>query len=74
VIIGENFVDIIFEAKYITDVDQLEVEFNKNTKTLYIRDTNSNIITSVIVPSENLKKYVVSSFSAKNGIIKIRII
>lgn len=74
VIVGENFVDIIFEAKYITDVGQIEVEFNKTTKTLYIRDTNSNIITSVIVPGENLKKYMVSNFSAKNGIIKIRII
>jgi len=73
VIVGENFVDIIFEAKYISNVDQLGVEFDKNINTLNIRDMNSKIIASVIVPSENLQNFLVSDFSVKNGIIKVRI-
>lgn len=73
VIVGENFVDIIFDAKYISDLDQLGVEFDKNINTLHIRDMNSKIIASVIVPSENLQNFLVSDFSVKNGIIKVRI-
>lgn len=73
VIVGESFVDIIFEAKHIIRADQLEIEFDKTLKTLYIRDTNSKIITSVIVPVERLQNFMVSDFSVKNGIIKVRI-
>lgn len=73
VIVGESFVDIILEAKHITHTDQLEVKFDKTLKTLFISDANSKIIASVIVPVEKLQNFVVSDFSVKNGIIKVRI-
>jgi membrane associated rhomboid family serine protease len=72
-IVGENFVDVIIESKSITDKDQMNVEFDKITKTLYIRDGYSQIIGSVIIPTENLQNFSVSDVSVKNGIIKVRL-
>lgn len=72
-IIGDNFVDVIAEAKNIEDISQLKITFESELSKLYIRDLGLNTIATVIIPIQNMRNLAISDISVKNGVIRVRL-
>ena len=73
IISGENFVDVIFEDKNITDSTQILVNLEKETQILTIHNLVTNKSNRLFIPQLQSKNYFVSNISVINGIVRIRL-
>ena len=73
IIIGEKFIDVIVEDRNASDESQIQTNFDESINTLSVLyiDTNKRYEMSVPHPANTILH--VSSVSARNGIIRIRL-
>lgn len=73
IIMGENFVDVIYEDKNASNFSQIQANFNNETRLLTIHNLVINRTSTLSVSELQDKHYVVSNISVINGIVRIRL-
>ncbi|VFJ13236.1 rhomboid family intramembrane serine protease [Candidatus Nitrosocosmicus franklandus] len=73
IIMGENFVDVIYEDKNASTFSQIQANFNNETRLLTIHNLVTNRTNTLSVSELQDKRYVVSNISVINGIVRIRL-
>lgn len=73
IIIGDKFIDVIVEDRNASNESQIQANFDESINTLSVLniDTNKRYEMSVPHPANTILH--VSSVSARNGIIRIRL-
>lgn len=73
VLVGDGFVDVIFEERNVTTDSEVIVDFEQISSTLLVEVNGDGKKYSIPIPNPNSIEYYVSSTSVVNGIIKIRL-
>ncbi len=73
VIVGESFIDIIFEDKNALSDSHIQAIFNNENHTLKVNNLVSNKSDIISIPKVQNIDYVVSKISVINGIVRIRL-
>lgn len=73
IIIGTDFIDVIFEIPYVNNNSDIVTDFDKENSILILRVKDQNKDYSIQIPNPTRSKIEISSLSVNNGIIRIRL-